>query len=371
MWAKGETIIQWIDNYAPKKLALPDDKIGLQVGRLNKEVRKIMLTLDVLDNVVDEAIEQNVNLIISHHPIIYRPLKDLRTDTIYGKIYEKLIQHNITVYVIHSNLDVTAEGVSEVLARKLGLIDMTIMDVTYEEKLKKLVVFVPETHYEGLFRALTEAGAGAIGNYSHCTFNTKGTGTFMPHSGTKPFIGLQGKLEEVAEIRLETIFPAEKQTKVLKAMLNAHPYEEVAYDIYQVEQAGKVYGLGKIGYLESEITLREYVEFVKRTFELKGVRVVGDLNKKIKKVVVLGGDGNSFIKKAIFHGADLYITGDIYYHDAHEALMAGLAIIDVGHYVEKFVFASLKNYLDTKIKENKYQTEVVISKVNTNPFNFM
>lgn len=371
MFANGQTIIQMFEEFAPKHLAMEGDKIGLQVGTLNKDIKKVMVTLDVLEDVVDEAIQQGVDLIIAHHAVIFRPLKNLRTDMPAGKLYEKLIKHDIAVYIAHTNLDVAEGGINDLMAQALGLQRTEPLDILHTDALKKVVVFVPKTHHEQVLQAMAAIGAGWIGNYSHCTFNVEGIGTFMPMEGTNPFIGKEGKLEKVEEIRIETIVPAALQNRVVKAMMKAHPYEEVAYDIYPVEQTGPSFGIGRIGELAQEMNLKEFSEMVKEAFQVKGLRVVGDPTKKVKKVAVLGGDGNSYVSKAIFRGADVLVTGDIYYHTAHDAMTAGLSLVDPGHNVEKIMKTAVQEILFDKLKETRYQTEVVVSTINTDPFTFL
>lgn len=364
-------MIQAFESWSPKKLAVEGDKIGLQIGTLNKPIQKIMVVLDLLESVVDEAINENVDLIIAHHPIIFRPLKAIETDRPYGKIVEKLIKHDIAVYAAHTNLDVAKGGVNDLMAEKLGLTNVEVLSPTTEMKLKKLVVFVPKEHVGPVRDALAKAGAGHIGNYSHCTFNSEGTGTFKPEEGTNPYIGEQGQLQIVEEIKIETIFPAHIQKKVISSMVKAHPYEEVAYDLYPLDNQGEVLGLGRIGYLQEELTLMEFAESVKKAFDVKGLRVVGDLQRKVQKVAVLGGDGNKYVSSALFKGADVYVTGDVYYHVAHDAIMDGLSIVDPGHNVEKIMKEAVTNFLTTYLTENKYDTKVIFSKINTDPFTFL
>ncbi|ERI09897.1 Nif3-like dinuclear metal center hexameric protein [Aneurinibacillus aneurinilyticus] len=371
MYANGQRIIQYFEEFAPKHLAMEGDKIGLQVGTLQKEVKKVMVALDVLEEVVDEAIAEGVDLIIAHHAVIFRPLKNLRTDLPAGRLYEKLIKHDIAVYVAHTNLDVAEGGINDLMAEALGLADVDILEKWHEQKLKKIVVYVPLSHADAVRDAMSQAGAGSIGQYSHCTFGVRGTGTFMPGEGADPYIGEQGKIEEVEEMRIETIMPEDIQARVVKAMIKAHPYEEVAYDIYPVEQAGAALGIGRIGKLKESVTLREFAEHVKVAFDVTGVRAVGNLDTVVQKVAVLGGDGNSFVSKAMFRGADVLVTGDIYYHTAHDAMAGGLSIIDPGHNVEKIMKQGVKNVLDKRIEQDKLDTKIVVSKVNTDPFTFL
>ena len=346
------------------------DKIGLQVGRLNKKVDRVMIALDVLEDVIDEAIEKNVQLIIAHHPIIFRPLKNVLTDTTQGRMVEKLLKHDIAVYAAHTNLDVAKGGVNDLLAAALELQEPEVLVPTFDTKLKKLVVFVPTSHAEEIRNVLGKAGAGFIGNYSHCTFSTNGTGRFLPGENTNPFVGQPGQLEEVDEIRIETIVPEPLLKKAITAMVKAHPYEEVAYDVYPTENKGEVLGLGRIGKV-SEMTLGEFAEKVKTALDVEQVRVVGDLASKVRKVAVLGGDGNKYFMNAKFKGADVYVTGDIYYHTAHDAMMQGLNMIDPGHNVEKVMKKGLTAALQKMCREEGYEVEIFPSEVNTDPFQFI
>nr|WP_263325700.1 Nif3-like dinuclear metal center hexameric protein [Neobacillus sp. Marseille-Q6967] len=368
--ANGHEIIQLFERFSPKHLAMEGDKIGLQVGRLNRKIERVMIALDVLEEVLDEAIEKNVQLIIAHHPPIFRPLKNIITDTIQGRMIEKLLKHDIAVYAAHTNLDVANGGVNDLLAAALGLENPEVLVPTFETQLKKLVVYVPSSHAEELRNVLGNTGAGHIGNYSHCTFSTEGSGRFLPGENTDPHIGQEGKLETVDEVRIETVVPESLLKRVLTAMLKAHPYEEVAYDIYPLENKGEVLGLGKIGTVK-EMTLGEFAEKVKTALEVDRVRVVGDLSSKVKKVAVLGGDGNKYFSQAKFKGADVYVTGDIYYHTAHDAIMQGLNMIDPGHNVEKVMKKGVTESLKRMCKDAGYEVEIFPSELNTDPFQFI
>lgn len=366
----GQEIIQLLEQLAPKHLAMEGDPIGLQIGSLNKPVQRVMVTLDVLEEVVDEAISKNVDLIIAHHPPLYRPLKQIITDQAQGRLVEKCLKHNIAIYAAHTNLDIAIGGVNDWLSEALGLQAIDVLVPTYEEALKKLVVYVPETHAYAVREAIGNAGAGHIGNYSHCTFNSRGIGTFLPGEGATPFIGEKGTLEEVEEVRIETIFPASLQKKVIAAMLKAHPYEEVAYDVYPLENKGRTWGLGRIGYLPEEMTLRAFAEHVKKALDVQAVRVVGNLHDKVKKVAVIGGDGNKYIRQAKMSGADVYVTGDVYYHVAHDAMALGLHIVDPGHHAEKVMKQGLVRFLEQQIGA-KWNVSIFPSEVHTDPFTFV
>jgi dinuclear metal center YbgI/SA1388 family protein len=366
----GYEVIQLFEQFSPKGLAMEGDKIGLQVGRLNKKVEKVMIALDVLEEVIDEAIERGVQLIIAHHPPIFRPLKNVLTETVQGRMIEKLLKNDIAVYAAHTNLDVAKGGVNDLLAEALGLENPEVLVPTFETKLKKLVVFTPGSHAEEIRKVLGKNGAGFIGNYSHCTFTAEGTGRFLPEEGTNPYIGQQGQLESVDEVRIETIVPEYLLKRVISAVIKAHPYEEVAYDVYPVENKGEILGLGRIGTVK-EISLGEFAEKVKEAFGVDKVRVVGDVTSRVKKVAVLGGDGNKYFMQAKFSGADVYITGDIYYHTAHDALMQGLNMIDPGHNVEKIMKKGLANTLTKMCKDSGYEVEIFQSEVDTDPFQYI
>ncbi|WML30677.1 Nif3-like dinuclear metal center hexameric protein [Neobacillus sp. OS1-32] len=366
----GHEIIQLFEKFSPKELAMEGDKIGLQIGRLNRKVERVMIALDVLENVIDEAIEKDVQLIIAHHPPIFRPLKNILTDTVQGRMMAKLIKSDIAVYAAHTNLDIATGGVNDWLAEALGLEETEVLVPTFAEKYKKLVVFVPRSHAEQIRQVLGEAGAGFIGNYSHCSFSAEGTGRFMPGAETHPFIGQSGKLEAVDEVRVETIVPEPLLKKTLSMMIKAHPYEEVAYDVYPLDNKGETLGLGRIGNIP-EMTLKEFAEKVKTDLEVEAVRVVGDLTAKVNKVAVLGGDGNKYFSHAKFKGADVYVTGDFYYHTAHDAMMQGLNIVDPGHNVEKVMKQGLTKTLQKMCHGAGYEVEIFPSEVNTDPFQFV
>lgn len=371
MFAKGQTVIQFLEQLAPKHYAMPDDKIGLQLGTLHKEIKKVMIALDVVDAVVDEAIEQEVDLIIAHHAIIYRPLLNIQTDTPAGRLYEKLIKHDIAVYIAHTNLDVAEGGINDMMAEAIGLTDLKLLTETQTELLKKLIVYVPEDYQLLVQQAMFNAGAGTMGQYSHCSFTSAGTGSFLAEAEAEPFIGKIGKIERVTEMRLETIVPARLERKVIQAMLKSHPYEEVAYDLYTLDRIGRTFGLGRVGKLPDQILLEDLAEKVKSAFEVPRVRVVGDLQRSISKVAVLGGAGSHYLKQAYFAGADVLITGDIDYHSAQDALANGLAIIDPGHNVEKIMKTHISSYMEKQLLKYKYATVVISSGVNTEVFQFV
>jgi dinuclear metal center YbgI/SA1388 family protein len=368
MSIKGKQLIQVLETFAPPSLALEKDRIGLQVGNPDSEVTGVLVTLDVNEDVVEEAIRQNANWIVAHHAVIFQPLKALRSDQPAGRLFHKLLKHDMNVYIAHTNLDAAAGGVNDVMAEKLGLGEVDVLIGYREDKLKKLAVYVPESHHEVVLDAICEAGAGWIGNYSHCSFQVEGTGTFMPREGTNPYIGQRGTLERVNERRIETVVPESKLAQVLAAMLDAHPYEEVAYDLYPLELQGKKQGYGRIGELPHALTLRDFAAQVKQAYGVEGLRVVGDLDRKVKRVALVGGSGSRHIEDAKRAGADVYITGDVDFHTAQDALAMDLSIIDPGHHVEHHVVPRVCDVLERGLGE---QVPIMASTVNTNPFRFL
>lgn len=360
-------IFKALEEWAPKNFAYDWDNVGLQVGSHADETKKILVTLDVLESVVDEAVANEVNLIIAHHPLIFSPLKNINFQSVKGKIIKKIIKHDITVYAAHTNLDIANGGVNDLLCEALNLVSTKPLVDKQTEKILKLVVFVPITHAEIVREALGNAGAGYIGNYSHCTFQSAGEGTFKPLEGTNPYIGSTNELEKVEELKIETVVKESDLDHVITAMKNVHPYEEVAYDLYPLELVGDSYGLGRIGSFEEPMSLQSLCDKVKKAYQVDDLRVTGDLDKQIKNVAIIGGSGEKYIYQAKTMGADVFITGDVTFHHAQDAKELGLAVIDPGHYIEQIMKKATKNYLTNHFSD----IQVYESKINTDPFQFV
>lgn len=370
MAEKVQRIINLINQIAPPRLAEKWDNVGLLVGDYSAEVEKVMVTLDVTETVVDHAIQEGVKLIIAHHPIIFSEIKTIRADQPIGKILIKTISNGINIFAAHTNLDIAKGGINDLLANRLGLKQVEPLDISTSEQLYKLVVFIPGGYEENIRTALSTAGAGWIGNYSHCTFQTSGIGTFKPLEGTNPFMGRKGEVEKVKEVRLETIVPGDSLNRVIKTMIKSHPYEEVAYDIYPLNNQGEKFGIGRIGYLSESIQLGEVLKLVKEKFNLPYLRYSGDLKSTVRKIAVCGGSGADFIHKAAFKGCDLYITGDIKFHDAQLAENLRLKLIDAGHYWTEIVMVPyLYKILDEAIKKESLLIELMQSNILTDPMN--
>ncbi|MGI6712367.1 MAG: Nif3-like dinuclear metal center hexameric protein [Bacillota bacterium] len=367
-----DKVINIMETIAPRHLAEDWDNIGLQIGHPGEKAENILITLDINEAVVNEAISQGIDLIISHHPLIFEPLKTLRFDTPLGKICAELISNNIAVYAAHTNLDRASGGINDVLAHILGLQNTEVLIPGKEEKLFKVVVFVPEGFLEKVRNALSEAGAGWIGNYSHCTFSVAGKGTFKPLEGTNPFIGTRGKLESVDEYRLETIVPRQKLKQVISAMIKSHPYEEVSYDVYPLEIEKGNWGIGRIGRLKSGIMLGWLAEHVKKMLHTDTVKVVGDPGLMISQIAVCGGAGTFLIDKAKIKGAQCLITGDLKYHEGQHARELGLAVIDAGHYAtENLIVPELALRLKKEFEAQNISVAIHESKANVNPWIYL
>lgn len=362
-------LIKIMDDLAPPGLAEEWDNIGLQVGDLTQTVHRILISLDVDERVIDEAISQKADIIISHHPMFFHPTKNLLYHHPLGKKVRKIIKNDISVFSAHTNLDIVPGGINDFLAELLDLADVEVLAQTKEDKLLKLVVFVPKDYLDQVRNSISEAGAGYIGQYSHCTFAVPGEGTFLPLEGTTPFIGEQGKIEKTAEYRLETMVPPNLLKSVLQAMMKSHPYEEVAYDIYPTALEGIKYGLGRVGSLPRPVSLEQLARMVKATLGIDGLRVVGDADQVISRVAVCGGGGMSLFNAAKNKGVECFITGDLKFHEGQDALAQGIAVIDAGHYATEALFMPrltviLKNELALS------GVDVLTSQINTNPWRF-
>lgn len=372
MAVKVSDVVRWMEAWAPPALAEENDPIGLQVGSMRADVQRVAVALDVTEAVVDEAIERGAGLIIAHHPIIFRPLRALRTDRADGSLLRKLLRHEIGVFASHTNLDVAVGGVNDMLADALGLdSERRPLAKTYEEPLYKLAVFIPPAQAEAVREAVFAAGGGHIGKYSHCGFSAAGEGTFLPEEGARPFAGEAGRLERAQELRFETIVPESRKEHVVRAMIAAHPYEEVAYDVYRLELPGRSYGLGRIGELPAAMSLREFAAQAKAAFGVPSLRFVGDPERPVRRVAVLGGAGRSFMKQAASAGADVYVTGDIDHHTAHDALALGLAIVDPGHHIEQAMKQGVAARLAAHAASAGWDIEAYASDIPTEPFAFL
>ena len=359
---KIKDIANYIEEIAPLRLQESYDNAGLILGSPETETESALVTVDVTEEVVDEAIQNKINLIIAHHPIVFSGLKKITGKNHVERVLLKAIKNDIAIYAAHTNIDSVSGGVNTKICEKLNLHDCKILQPA-EGLLKKLVTFIPEEHAENVQKAVFEAGAGNIGNYDCCAYNINGTGSFRGNENTNPFVGEKQKIHYEKEIRFETIFPVYRQGKIIQALLNSHPYEEVAYDIYPLENKFEKAGMGMIGSFQKEKTEEEFLRQLKDTFGTGVIKHTRLKGKPVKKVAVCGGSGSSLLNHAILAQADFFVTGDFKYHQFFDAENK-LVIADIGHYESEKFIKELFYELLTK----KFSTFAVrLSEVNTNP----
>jgi dinuclear metal center YbgI/SA1388 family protein len=360
MSTKIKDVTDLLETLAPLQYQESYDNAGLLTGNPNDEVKGILIALDCTEEVVDDAISKGCNMIVAHHPIIFKGLKSLTGKNYVERTIIKAIQHNIA-----TNLDNVLQGVNTKIANKLELLGQKIL-VNKPQTLMQLVAFVPVSHTDQVLDALHKAGAGNIGEYSNCSFQVQGTGRFLPSENANPTIGKPGTPEQVQENRIEVIFPAYLQSKIMSALTAAHPYEEVAHYLYNLENQNQEVGIGVIGELPHEMQEEEFLAYLKEKMQLQGLRYTSVGNKNIKRVAVCGGAGSFLIKDAMRQGADALVTGDVKYHEFFDA-EGRIMIADIGHY-ESEVFTK-EIFYDT-ISKNFANFAVYLTKVNTNPVRY-
>ncbi|WP_340111291.1 Nif3-like dinuclear metal center hexameric protein [Maribellus mangrovi] len=359
---KVKDISDFLESFAPLRLQESYDNAGLILGDKNAEIKKGLITLDVTEDVVDEAIQKKCGLIVAHHPIVFSGLKKITGKNYVERTLLKAIKNDIAIYAAHTNLDSVTGGVNGKICEKLGLENCRILQPA-EGMLKKLVTFIPVDQAEQVRNAVFSAGAGNIGNYDSCSFNAHGQGTFRGDETTNPYVGEKGEQHYENEIRFETIFPSYLQRKVISVLENAHPYEEVAYDIYPLDNNFNQVGMGMIGTLPKEINEKTFLKKLKDTFKTDVVRHTALLNKKVKTVAVCGGAGSFLLNHAKAAGADIFVSGDFKYHQFFDAENK-IVIADIGHFESEQFTKELFYELLTK---NFPKFAVQLSEVNTNP----
>ena len=363
---KISQIIETLEDFAPLALQESFDNSGLQVGDVSRPVRGVLLCLDVTEEVLDEALELDCNLIISHHPLLFKPIKKLSGKTYIERCVIKACKNDLVIYAAHTNIDNASGGVNFYLAEKLGLQNLRILSPK-KDNLLKLVTFVPEA-YAGIVRnALFNAEAGCIGNYDSCSFNSAGSGTFRAGEGTNPFVGELHEIHTESEIRIETILPAHKKTAVLRALLAVHPYEEPAYDFYPLANEWNLAGSGIVGELPSPEKEEDFLQRLKTIFKLKCVKHSPLTGREISEVALCGGSGAFLIPEAIAYGADIFITGEAKYNDYFDVENRILLAV-IGHYESEIITKELFYDVITKKMIN---FAVHFSTTNSNPVNYL
>ena len=363
---KIKKILNYIEKLAPLSYAEDFDNVGLLVGNSSNEITNVLVTLDTLENTIDEAIAKNCNLIISFHPIIFNGLKSITGKNYVERVVLKAIKNNIAIYATHTALDNVKLGVSGKMAQMLGLKNIKVL-LPKKNSIKKLITYVPDTHAESLRKALFNEGIGHIGNYENCSFNTNGIGTYLPNENANPNVGSIGKLQKEPETAITLYFEKHQEQSLLKTLFKNHPYEEVAYEITTLENSNQYIGLGVYGELEQNSNETDFLDSLKKVFNLNVIRHSKLLNKPIQKVAVLGGSGSFALKQAIQVGADVYVSADFKYHDFFGAENK-IVIADIGHYEsEQFTKNLLVDYLTKKFTN----FAIILSETKTNPiYNF-
>lgn len=358
-------IIQYLESLAPLSSQESYDNSGLITGNIDTEITQALICLDSTEEVVDEAIENGCNLIIAHHPIVFKGLKSLTGKTYVERVVLKCIKNDIALYAIHTNLDNFRFGVNAEIGRRLGLEQLHVLSPK-TGVLNKITVFVPSENREQVAQAMFDAGAGAIGNYNACSFFGEGTGTFTPVNGANPYIGESGVAEHVQENRLEVLVSTHQLTSVVKAMKASHPYEEVAYDIVALQNQNAFEGAGMIGKLPVPMPVETFLNFVKKEFDCGIIRHTKLVNSTIETVAFCGGSGSFLLKDAIRSKADIYITGDFKYHEFFDA-EDKLIIADIGHFESEQYTINLLSAILTKKFPN---FALRLTTINTNPINY-
>jgi len=355
-----------LETLAPLSYQETYDNSGLIIGDRNDALKSILVTLDCTEHVIDEAIKNKCNLIVAHHPIIFKAIKKLNGDDYIQRVIIKAIKHNIAIYAIHTNLDNVINGVNSTIAKKLGLVNCKILQPKYDI-LRQLIVYCPQSHSKQLRESLFSLGAGAIGSYEQCSFTSKGIGTFFPKNTSKPFAGKIGELHEEPEDCLEMIFPKNIEAAIIECINKNHPYEEVAFQMFNLDIKYKNVGSGLIGELKESSEEEDFLFSLKKKMNTSSVRHTNLLNKKIKKVAVCGGAGSFLLSTAISQNADIFISSDFKYHEFFDADNK-LVVADIGHFEsEQYTKGLIYDLLRKKITN----FAVHLSQVNTNPINYI
>ncbi len=355
----------YLESLAPAAYQESYDNSGLLVGDLTAEITGVLVSLDATEAVVEEAIANGCNVVVAHHPIVFKGLKRFTGRTYVERTVIKAIKNDVALYAIHTNLDNVMGGVNFTIAEKLGLQNVRIL-APKSQLLSKLVVFVPVESTQTLLNALYEAGGGQIGNYDHCSFRTEGTGTFRPLTGANPVIGTVGDDESLTEHRVEVLFPSHLESAMLAAMRQAHPYEEVAYDLYALNNPNQTVGSGAVGDLPAPMYAREWLRYLKHQMDLPLIRHTALPDKPIRRVAVCGGAGGFLLNNAVRAGADVFVTADYKYHEFFDADNR-ITICDIGHYESE---VHTKDLLAGHLAKKFTTFAVILSQTVTNPVQY-
>ena len=363
-----------LEEWFPPRLAESWDVVGLTVGAPGDPVSRIALAVEPTAAVLAESAAAGADLLITHHPLLLRGIDRVRFDSPKGALIEGFIRHRIALFVAHTNADAGVGGVGDCLADALGLSGCRPLEPAPAQRSDKLVTFVPESHVDAVIDALADAGAGRIGTYERCAFGAAGTGTFRPAPGSDPYLGTVGRVEQVAEVRVELVLPRDRRPAAIAALLGAHPYEVPAWDLYELAaRPSDELGLGRIGELTRPISLRSFAGRVARALPATpaGVRVGGDLDRPVRTVAVLPGAGDSLLEAARGSGADVYVTSDLRHHPAGDALAwpDAPALIDIPHWAAEWTWLPvLARRLGAAMDQRGTPVPIEVSGLVTDPW---
>jgi len=366
-------IIKIMENMAPSGLAEEWDNVGLQLGQLEWPVRSIRVALDPLLEVVADACRNDVDLLITHHPLIFHPLRSINFNTPLGTIIQMATRHNLAIFTAHSNLDSVIGGINDVLASRIGLKNLKVLRKVKSTEMYKLVVYVPVEYEHKILSSLFETKAGTIGSYTCCSFRSSGKGTFRPGSSAKPYAGKPNEISHADEIRIETVVHRDDLTSAVEHIRESHPYETMAYDVYPLlppeADGAQRPGPGRVGELDETVELLSLAESIKKELGLNSLQVAGKPDLQVRRVAVCSGSGSSLMNDFFASGAQVFISGDLKYHDAREAEAADLGLIDIGHFASEHLMVEiLAKRLGKALAANKVEVDVEACRLENEPF---
>ncbi len=372
MTGRVEQYIRILEQLAPVRLAESWDNVGLQIGSPSWTVKKVCTALDPSLEVVTWACDHGADLLVTHHPLFFAPIRNVDGESPLGRIIALALTRRLAIFCAHTNLDKVMGGVNDALAHRIGIEDLRVLGNGSDANLCKLVVFVPSDHVASMLSTVNALDVGRIGNYRCCTFRAEGIGTFLPEEKANPALGEKGLRNEVQESRLETIVPKDRLGPVIESLKTAHPYETMAYDVYPVIASDPRTGLGRIGKLKSPLSLVAFAKQIKSEFDLKRVKMVGNPNMVVETVAVCSGSGSSLMTAAVSSGAQVYVTGDLGYHTARDAQQEGIGLVDIGHFASEHLIAGvLAKKLKDAMESSALTAAVTAIDLETDPFRYI
>ncbi|MFH2044268.1 MAG: Nif3-like dinuclear metal center hexameric protein [Pseudomonadota bacterium] len=362
-------IIKLIEKIAPSRLAEKWDNSGLQAGKLDWPVKKVLIALDPTPDVIEVACSKRVDLLVTHHPMIFNPLKSIDFSSSTGSLIYKAAINNLAIFSAHTNLDSASDGINDLLALSIGLKNIKTLCKSGETDKCKFVVYVPADYEHKVIKALFETKAGVIGSYTCCSFRNTGKGTFKPGASAKPFIGNKDEISHVDEVRIEVVAYKQDISEIVSHIRRYHPYETMAYDVYPLYEYDKTEGLGRVGELEEKQKLYIFAEKIKQKLALDSVRIVGNPELIVSEVAICSGSGSGLLKDFFRSGAQVYISGDLRYHDAKSVASEGRGLIDIGHFAsEHLIVEKLTEKLNIMILEESYDVIAEACRIERDPF---